>query len=309
MPEFFPVLCGKKPPDIRRILENYIFICYALKIMNRRNFIKRSFYAGAVALMGSYPVFIERNIVTVNQYKIFLNDLPESFNGFTIAHLTDLHLGTLVSESFIEGVVNKTNDLKTDIIACTGDYVHASNTKSEIDRVWPILSKLKAKHGVYSVLGNHDHWADTDRSLYWLDRTGQNIRHKSISIHKGNEKLIIGGAGDLWGDNLNIDKAFAKFQHNECRILLSHNPDSVDTTFKTKVSLTLSGHTHGGQVRIPFYGPPILPVKNKRYSSGVISTPKTKLFISRGIGWAIYPVRFNCFPEIAVIELSLLKIV
>ncbi len=272
--------------------------------MNRRNFIKLSVCASAVALMGSYPVFIERNIVTVNRYKIFLSDLPQSFNGFTIAHLTDLHLGTLVSDSFIQGVVNTTNNLKTDITVCTGDYVHERNTISEIDRVWPILSKLQAEQGVYSVLGNHDHWADTNRSLYWLNRTGQNIRHKSISIHKGNGKLIIGGAGDLWEDDVNIDKAFAKSQQNECRILLSHNPDSIDTPFDTKISLTLSGHTHGGQVRIPFFGPPILPVKNKRYSSGVISTPKTKLFISKGIGWAIYPVRFNCFPEIAVIELK-----
>ncbi len=97
--------------------------------MNRRKFIKKlSMYAGAVALIGSYPVFIERNIITINRYKIVLDDLPDSFDGFTIAHLTDLHLGTLVSESFIEGVVSRTNNLNTDIIVCTGDYVHARNT-------------------------------------------------------------------------------------------------------------------------------------------------------------------------------------
>jgi predicted MPP superfamily phosphohydrolase len=77
----------------------------------------------------------------------------------------------------------------------------------------------------------------------------------------------------------------------------------VDTEFNTPLSLVLSGHTHGGQVVIPFFGPPMLPVKNKDYSSGLIATHKTQLFISRGIGWAIYPVRFNCYPEIAVLEL------
>jgi hypothetical protein len=77
----------------------------------------------------------------------------------------------------------------------------------------------------------------------------------------------------------------------------------VDTEFAASLSLVLSGHTHGGQVVVPFFGPQILPVRNKRYSSGLIPTPRTQLFISRGIGWAIYPVRFNCYPEIAVLEL------
>jgi len=271
--------------------------------MNRRTFLKFSLYAGAVAFIGSYPVLIERNIVQVNRYKIPIPNLPPSFHGFTIAQLTDLHLGFLVSETFIEGIVHKTNRLKTDAIVCTGDYVHERNTIKEIDKVWPILSKLEAKHGVYSVLGNHDHWADSDRSLYWLERTGQNIRHECKVIYKNGDRIHIGGAGDYREDELNIDKVFSSTDKNECKLLLSHNPDSVDTKFNTPLSLVLSGHTHGGQVVIPFFGPPILPVKNKNYSSGLIATPKTQLFISRGIGWTIYPVRFNCYPEIAVLEL------
>ena len=271
--------------------------------MNRRTFLKYALYGGATALLGSYPVLIERNIVQVNRYKIPIANLPPSFHGFTLAQLTDLHLGFLVSESFVEGIVNRTNRLRTDLIVCTGDYVHERNTIQQIDKVWPILSKLEAKHGVYSVLGNHDHWADSDRSLYWLKRTGQNIRHECKSIYKGSDRILIGGAGDYWEDELKIDKAFSCSDENECRLLLSHNPDSVDSVFNTTLSLVLSGHTHGGQVVIPFFGPPILPVKNKDYSSGLIATHKTQLFISRGIGWTIYPIRFNCYPEIAVLEL------
>ena len=271
--------------------------------MNRRTFLKFAFYGGATALIGSYPVFIERNIVQVNRYKIPIANLPPSFHGFTIAQLTDLHLGFLVSESFVQGIVHRTNSLRTDLIVCTGDYVHERNAIRQIDRVWPILSKLEAKHGVYSVLGNHDHWADTDRSLYWLERTGQNIRHQCKPIYRGDDRIHIGGAGDLWEDQLKIDKTLNGCGKNECKILLAHNPDSVDTAFNTPLSLVISGHTHGGQVVVPFYGPPVLPVNNKAYSSGLISTPRTQLFISRGIGWAIYPVRFNCYPEIAVLEL------
>ncbi|MDH3348356.1 MAG: metallophosphoesterase [Desulfobulbaceae bacterium] len=272
--------------------------------MNRRAFLKFALYSGAVALVGSYPVFIERNIVRVNRYRIALTDLPPSFRGFTLAHLTDLHLGPLVSPSFIAGVVWKTNQLGADAIVCTGDYVHGKNTIEEIEKVWPLLSQLKATHGVYTVLGNHDHWADTDRSLYWLERTAQNIRHQCKPIYRGKERILLGGAGDYWEDDLRIDETFSGSGEKECRILLSHNPDSVDTPFDTPLSLVISGHTHGGQVVVPFGGPPILPVINKQYSSGLITTPRTQVFISKGIGWAIYPVRFNCYPEIALLELA-----
>ncbi|TAN65937.1 MAG: metallophosphoesterase [Methylobacter sp.] len=271
--------------------------------MNRRSFLKSAFSSAALALAGSYPILIERNIVQVNRYKVPIHNLPHSFHGFTLAHLTDVHLGFLVSQSFVEDIVHRTNRLNADAIVCTGDYVHESNTIEEIDKVWPILSKLSAKYGVYSVLGNHDHWADTDRSLYWLERSGQNIRHQCKPIYKGRERILIGGAGDFWGDELKINKAFSSSDPDDCRILLSHNPDSVDTEFETPLSLVLSGHTHGGQVVIPFLGAPRLPVRNKAYSSGLIATPRTPLFISRGIGWAILPVRFNCYPEIAVLEL------
>ncbi len=270
--------------------------------MTRRKFLKLTVY-GTAALIASYPVFIERNLVQVNRYRVPLENLPPSFHGYILAHLTDLHLGPLVSESFIAGVVQRTNSLRPDAIVCTGDYVHEKNTIQEIERVWPLLAELEAADGVFSVLGNHDHWADTDRSLYWLERTGQNIRHICRTINRGGERILIGGAGDYWGDRLNIDEVFSCSDEEECRVLLSHNPDSVDTRFKTPLALVLSGHTHGGQVVLPFFGPPLLPVSNKSYSGGLIFTEKTKLFISRGIGWTILPVRFNCYPEIALLEL------
>lgn len=258
----------------------------------------------ATVLFGSYPVFIERNWVQINKYRIPVFSLPKAFNGFRIVHLTDLHFGRLVSESFIAKVIKKANSLEPDIIVCTGDYVHETCCTKEIDIVWPLLSTLKAAYGVYSVLGNHDHWADAEKSIQWLERSGQGIRHTCRPIYKGNERIVIGGAGDYWEDELNIDLCFYGSDDSDCRILLTHNPDAIDTHFKTPLSLILSGHTHGGQVSIPFYGPPMLPVKNKRYSSGLIETEKGNLFISKGIGWSIYPVRFNCYPEIAVLELQ-----
>ncbi len=116
--------------------------------------------------------------------------------------------------------------------------------------------------------------------------------------------MWIAGAGDLWEDHKDLDEILRPIPEGDCRIVLAHNPDTADTSFNSRVDLFLSGHTHGGQVRIPFAGPPILPVRNKAYSSGLINSPRgTPVFISRGIGWAIFPIRINCFPEIAVLEL------
>lgn len=271
--------------------------------MKRRRFLKSTLYSSVFALVGFYPIFIERRKVLINRYKISIADLPPSFHGFTLAHLTDIHLGPFVSESFVEEIVHTTNMLGPDAIVCTGDYVLGEDTTEEIDAVWPILSKLKAKYGVYSVLGNHDHHADFNKSLYWLEKSGHNIRHKCKPIYKGKERIIIGGSGDYWYDRLDIDTTFSCSDEGDCRLLLSHNPDAIDTQFDTPLSLVMGGHTHGGQVVIPFFGPPVLPVKNKNYSSGLITTAKTKLFISKGIGCSGIPVRFNCYPEIAVLEL------
>lgn len=272
--------------------------------MDRRDFIKKGLIlGGGVSLIASYPVFIERYLVQINTYKIPIKNLPLEFEGFRIVHLTDLHLGFLVPEAVINYVVEKTNYIKKDAIFLTGDYVHYKNTTTEIDRVWPILSKLDARHGVYNVLGNHDHWASTDQSLYYLNKSGQNIQHKAKAITIGESRIWVGGTGDLWEDKVNIDDTFQAAAENEKKLLLAHNPDTADELYSTKLDLIVSGHTHGGQVNIPFIGTPVLPVNNKKYSSGLIQLDRTNLFISRGIGWTVLPIRFNCSPEIAILEL------
>lgn len=273
-------------------------------MITRREFIKKAaITCGIGGMAAGYPVFIERYIVRVNTYQIPVPNLPRAFENFRIAHLTDLHYGPLVPEIFIKGVIDRTNRIEKDMIVCTGDYVHGKQEKNRFDTVFPILGRLKARYGVYSVLGNHDHWAGGKKAAAWLDNIGQNIRHKVISVEKDGHRIQIGGIGDLWEDDPGIDQTFQYVPESDCKIALAHNPDTADTRFDTRIDLMISGHTHGGQVNIPFVGTPVLPVKNERYSSGFIRTPNTNLFISRGIGWAIIPVRFNCFPEIAVLNL------
>lgn len=272
--------------------------------MNRREFVKYSLGLSAGALLASYPVFIERYMVAVNHYDIPVPNLPSAFEGFTICQLSDIHYGTLTPMIMVDYVIKTAMKQETDIIVCTGDYTRKRKDNREIDAIWNKLIKLKAKHGVYSVLGNHDEWTGFEQSLDRLEKSGQSVRHKSKKITLGKQHIWIGGSGDLWTDKLGVDKAFEHVPHKDCKILLAHNPDTADRDYDTRVDLILSGHTHGGQVNVPFYGPLILPVKNKKYTHGFVETERSSLFISRGIGWAIIPVRFNCPPEIAVLHLK-----
>lgn len=273
--------------------------------MDRRNFLKFGCFSAFAGLTGSYPLLIERQFVQFNKYQLVLPNLPEAFDGFTIGHLTDIHYGMSITLNQLGKIVSKVNSLQCDLIVCTGDYVHEKLNTTNIDKVMPILGSLQAKNGVFSVLGNHDHWANTDRSLYWLTRNQQNLCKKVSYITRSNQKLWLVGAGDLWEDHIDIDMLMGNIPENECRIVLAHNPDSADTVEKARVDLVISGHTHGGQVRIPFVGPPVLYVKNKEYTSGIKKSNKgSPVFISRGVGCALLPIRFNCYPEVALITLK-----
>lgn len=269
--------------------------------ISRRQFLKSACSVGAVA---TYPFLIEHYLVQANSYRIPVPNLPHSFNGLRIVHLTDLHYSSLVQIQWIYYITEITNNQKGDVIVCTGDYVQGTSSTKVIDSVWGLLSTLNARSGVFSVLGNHDHWCDFARSDYWLKKSGQDLRHKITPIRRGSDTLWIAGAGDLFEDHRNLDEVLGQIPDSDCRIVLAHNPDSADTNYRKRIDLMISGHTHGGQVKIPFLGTPYLPVQNKNYSSGLKCSPNgCPVFISKGIGTSILPVRFNCFPEIAVLEL------
>ncbi len=269
----------------------------------RRKIIKWCLLAGLLFLL-AYPFFVERYLVQVNHYKIAVPNLPPAFSGIRVVQISDLHYGALVPRSFVQSLISRVNKLYPDLIICTGDYVHEFRSTKQIDEVWPLLAQLKAPMGVYSVLGNHDHWADSARSIYWLNKTGQGINHKKVRLERAGQFLWLVGAGDFYEDHKNLDIVLDGIPEKDCRVVLAHNPDTADTNYSKRIDLFVSGHTQGGQVSIPSVGPLILPVKNKNYSSGLKESNRgCKVFISKGIGWAIFPVRFNCFPEIAVLEL------
>ncbi len=279
---------------------------------------RRTFLRGALAvrLAAGYPFAIERYLVSVNHYEVPIDGLPGEFEGFRIVHLTDLHYGSLVPLSWISGVLDQALREDGDLIVLTGDYVHARDTPTELETVWPELLRLDARHGVGMVLGNHDHWADSARALLLLSESGRSLRNRSRVIRRGGAGLAIAGVGDFWEDEVSIDAALAGVDPSTPRIVLAHNPDCADLEYESRVDLFVCGHTHGGQVRVPFVGSPILPVTNRRYDQGlresghagsVSGEPysgRSQVFVNRGIGWAVVPVRFNCPPEIAVLHLT-----
>ena len=272
--------------------------------ISRRNFIKWGLGVTGLGLMASYPFMIERYIVHVNHYRLSVRDLPESFEGFRIVHLTDLHYGSLVPLWWLRRVMRLTTKQKPDLIVLTGDYVRGRDSREGLDTIWPEILKLDAPSGVKMVLGNHDHWAAHDHALELLENSGRSLRNRAEVIVRGRDELVLAGVGDLLEDEVGIDAALEGIDDRTPRLVLAHNPDTADMDYYSRVDWFICGHTHGGQVDIPFIGTPVLPVRNKKYNYGVKSNGRSKLFISKGIGWAVYPVRFNCAPEVAVLELT-----
>lgn len=270
----------------------------------------RSILAALTGLLALvfYAACIERYLVKFPRYRIPVPNLPEEFGGLRIVHVSDVHLSPLVPYWFLRMLFRRVSRIEKDIIVCTGDYVLGKDNPAGVDAVWSLLKGLRAPLGVYSVLGNCDHLADARKSMEHLEKSGQNVRGKAVPLERKGKRLWIVGAGDFLEDHLDLDQVLRTIPEGDCRIVLAHNPDTADTIFRERMDLMLAGHTHGGQVNIPFYGIPILPVQNKEYSFGLKRSRRNeRVFISKGIGWGIYPVRFNCCPEIPILELVPLR--
>ncbi|HMU83522.1 MAG TPA: metallophosphoesterase [Leptospiraceae bacterium] len=252
-----------------------------------------------------YTAAVERYWIAVNEYNISFPRLPRQFDGFRIGFLSDIHLGLFMPGAWVDAIVDRANALGVDALVLGGDYVHARKTDHELLLVWSKLKKLSAPSGVFAVNGNHDHWANHDLPLRLLDSSGFSVRHKVATVKRGRATIAIAGVGDLWEDEFLLDETLKDIPDSVFRIVLAHNPDSADLPHTSRVDLFLSGHTHGGQVRIPFLNwSPVIPVKNKAYDLGLKqNTAEEKIFISKGLGWAILPIRFNVRPEIAIITL------
>ena len=248
--------------------------------------------------------FVEPRWLKVTEHVITSKDVPGSFSGTKIVFVSDIHHGPFFSRSRVADLVGHINCLNPDMVILGGDYVHRN--RKYIQPFFDELRKLKTTLGVYAVLGNHDHWEDAQLTRELMARNGiNNCDNKSYWVKRGDGRIKVGGFGDLWEDTQNLAATTDGVKESDFCILVSHNPDYLGKMQTDLVDLTLSGHTHGGQVTFFGLWAPQVPSKyGQKYRYGMVTSGKMKSYITSGVGTITPPVRFFCRPEIVVITLK-----
>ena len=264
--------------------------------------------SGAVVGAYRYGTRIETEWLQTERVTIPVKHLGSSFEGFKVVHMSDFHLYPHTQIELIKRAVEITNRLKPDLIALTGDYVsgYRSRNAEAIFELAPVLSTLNAKHGVFSVLGNHD--CSTNRSivLAGLRECGLPVLiNNGLALSKGQQVLYLAGLDDGRRGRPYLPKALEKRPGNVPTLLLVHEPDFADTySSDGTISLQLSGHSHGGQIRLPGVGALALPRYGRKYDQGLYRVRDMWVYTTRGIGvTGRLPIRINCRPEITEITL------
>ncbi|MFP4055197.1 MAG: metallophosphoesterase, partial [Phycisphaerae bacterium] len=232
-----------------------------------------------------------------------IRGLPDGFDGLTISQLTDTHLGLWISIDRFSEMIRAANRTRPDVIILTGDLVSRSDKIT--DAMGDALSKLAAPLGVYAVHGNHDYWTDVQAITHQLRRGGVRVlMNEHVLLRRGRDVLPLVGLDDLWDGQPDLESAVAGLPGDSPRIVLEHNPDYAEQMpGDVRVDLMISGHTHGGQVRLPGDQPILLPVDHRKYAAGLVKGPHCPVYVSRGLGVIGPGVRFNCRPELPTLTL------
>lgn len=262
------------------------------------NMIKKFLFIFFIFSLFIYSFFIEPNKLIVTNYSIKDSQLKD----LKVVLVGDFHIKPN-QQKRLEKVVSLINNQKPDIVLSVGDFVagHEENSTMLIDKIASELKKVESKYGFYTVLGNHDWWINGEEMAEVLNKNNIKVLANTNAKINANGKIIyIAGVEDLTTRKPNIYQALNNA--NQPIILLTHSPDIFPKVPKN-VNLTLAGHVHGGQVRLPLLGAIVAPSKYRdKYSLGLIEENNKKMIVTKGIGNSILPVRFNCAPEIVVID-------
>jgi predicted MPP superfamily phosphohydrolase len=264
--------------------------------------------AGLALGLGGYAWRIEPHWVEFVGRELPLERLPPRLEGRTLVQVSDLHVGRVVDSEYLIDSLRKVAGLRPDLIALTGDFMTYRSTQ-RIDEVARVLQALpEAPLGRFAVLGNHDYgegWSDIGAA----DRLGERLAGLGIEL-LGNDVrdvagLQVAGIDDLWGPRFRPEAVLPRLDPGRPSVVLCHNPDAVDLPHWSGFrGWVLSGHTHGGQCKPPFLPPPLLPVKNRRYTAGAFEIGDgRRLYINRGLGY-LHRVRFGVRPEITAFRLT-----
>lgn len=241
--------------------------------------------------------------VTVETVPIPLRHLHPALEGFKIVQLSDLHFLPHTPLSLIQRAVERVRSLQPDLVVLTGDYVtHEAET---IFGLTDVLGDLDARYGVFAILGNHDARAGKQVISRAIEETGITVlQNKGVTFDVGHGQLLVAGVEDcIWGQP-DLAAALAHQPADALTVLLAHEPDVIDEfSNEGRIDLQLSGHTHGGQIRLPFWGTPVLPKLGKKYVHGLHRVNGAWVYTNRGIGMVGMPVRFSCPPEVTELVL------
>jgi predicted MPP superfamily phosphohydrolase len=281
------------------------------KRLTRRNFIKKgltSVVGFFILSLSSYSFFIEKNNIELKHIHLSFPHLPSSFKGTKILHISDIHFGFFYDSDQLQNLIVRIRSLEPDIICFTGDLIDSQFSKSQAINVSNILKQLVAPYGKFAILGNHNYWGNTELVKDCLTDSGfQLLMNEVTLVRKGNDYIYISGIDDLLCGTPDISKIFKKgrLDPNLFHVMLVHEPDYANEISYHPVDLQLSGHSHGGQINLPYIGPLITPALSKKYTSGLYRiNNRLNLYTNRGIGTTILPFRFYCRPEITIIELN-----
>lgn len=252
----------------------------------------------------AYARWVEPDNLTVTHREIVLPHLPAALDGTVIAQLTDIHFQPGVQDGLIDEAVRAANAADPDLVALTGDYI--TSTQDVLPPLMRILAGLRAKHGIYGIMGNHDGW-------HGLGYDFRNAFHKAgfdflvnqcTKVRLNGETIHLLGTDSVWSGTVDA-RACYRGHRDEPVIALVHEPDVFDTLRRNhRVDLQLSGHTHGGQCRVPLLG--YAPVKvryGRNYIQGEYQADDSRIFVSRSLGTVGQRVRFACAPEVAILTL------
>ena len=278
--------------------------------MNRRHFLG---VAGAAALGAAvYTGEYERHDLVVEEHTIKLPNLADAFHGMRLAQISDIHYDQYTEPYFVKRVVTRLNALKPDIVALTGDFISMGPLPRHIGArmSYPCAALLQAIECPqrYAVLGNHDAIVNMPVVTDALETHGIPVLANSYTpIERDGRRIWIAGVRDVSVRLARVEEAVPKatIRNGDPVILLAHEPDYADHVARNGgVDLMLSGHSHGGQVRLPFLPPMMLPPLGQKYYEGLYRIGATQLYVNRGIGTVGLPMRLRCPPEITVFTLT-----
>jgi uncharacterized protein len=242
----------------------------------------------------------EANTLTVEHIRIELKRLPPKLDGFRIVHLSDTHHSRFTNLEHISRAVEIANDLKPDMAVLTGDYV--SHDADYIAPVAEVLGRLESEFGTYACLGNHDHWTDADLVTHLLRGEGIKVLiNEGFRFEARDASFWLAGVDDYMLGRTDVRAALFGSFPDEMKLLLAHNPLIFRQAVRAGVDLMLSGHTHGGQIKVRDPEKKILP--SRKLKAGHHQRKESQIYITRGIGTVVVPARYQCPPEVTLLEL------